>query len=238
MATERLTERDGVLSGFVGYPADSTTLDGYLARPSDAWPHPGVIVIQEWWGIEPHIKDLSERLARAGYIALAPDLYHGRVATEPDEARKEAMALDRDRAVAEIQRAIAYLQGRDDVQPKRVGVVGFCMGGFLAWKVAERANGALAAVAPFYAGGFRPTAEEIRQVTAPVLVVWGSQDQGIPPAQREHVVSLLRQEGKVFKALVYNAGHAFMNDTHPTYDPEAAAEAWRELLTWLKQYLG
>ncbi len=238
MSSEQLTERNGVLSGFVSYPADSTTLDGFLARPSDGRPHPGVIVIQEWWGIEPHIKDLSERLARAGYVALAPDLYHGRVATEPDEARKEAMALDRDRAVAEIQRAIAYLQEREDVQPKKVGVVGFCMGGYLTWKVAEQANEAVAVIAPFYAGGFRPTAEEIRQVTAPALVVWGSQDQGIPQSQREQIVNLLRQEGKTFKTLVYNAGHAFMNDTHPTYDPVAASEAWKELLAWLKQYLG
>lgn len=238
MSSQNLTEHNGILSGFVSYPADSTTLDGYLARPSDGMPHPGVILIQEWWGIEPHIKELTDRLARAGYVVLAPDLYHGRVATEPNEAMKESMALNRDKAGAEIQRAIAYLRGRDDVIPKQVGVVGFCMGGFLTWKVAERENGAIAAIAPFYAGGFNPTAEEIRRVTAPALVIWGSRDQAIPESRREHVVNLLQREGKTFNVLLYETGHAFMNDTHPTYNPQAAAEAWRELLAWLKQYLG
>ena len=242
MSGDRLTEKDGALVGLVQYPAHGAAgrqpLEGYLARPDDGGPHPGVIVIQEWWGLEPHVKSLAERLANAGYVALAPDLYHGKVATEPNDAMKSMMALNLDRAVDEIQQAIDYLQSRDDVQPKKVGVVGFCMGGRLTWRVAERENGELAAIAPFYAGGYQPTAEDIRRVTAPALVVWGERDQGIPASQREHVEKLLRQEGKTYRVLLYNAGHAFMNDTHPTYDQAAANQAWSELLDWLKRYLG
>lgn len=213
-------------------------LHGFLAEPSDGLPHPGVVLIQEWWGLEPHITELAERLATAGYIVMAPDLYHGQVATEPDEAAKALMALNQQQAVAEIGQAVAYLIGRSDVRPKKVGVVGFCMGGLLAWRAAEAENGRIAAAAPFYAGYYQPTAADIAKVTAPVLVVWGETDRGIPAAQREHVVNLLKQEGKTFKALVYPAGHAFMNDHHATYNPTAAAEAWSELLAWFKQYLG
>jgi len=242
MIGDHLDEKNGALAGLVRYPANGVagpqSLEGFLARPDDGKPHPGVIVIQEWWGLEPHVKSLTERLARDGYVALAPDLYHGKVASEPDDAMKQMMALNLDQAVDEIQQAIDYLQSREDVQPKKVGVVGFCMGGRLTWRVAERENGELAAIAPFYAGGFQPTAEDIRKVTAPALVVWGEQDRGIPVSQREHVEKLLRQEGKTFKVLLYNAGHAFMNDTHPTYDQAAATQAWSELLAWLKRYLG
>lgn len=242
MKDDNLTDVNGARAGLVQYPAHEVagrqSLEGYLARPDDGKPHPGVIVIQEWWGLEPHVKSLVGRLAHAGYVALAPDLYHGKVATEPNDAMKAMMALNLDRAVDEIQQAIDYLQSRDDVQPKKVGVIGFCMGGRLTWRVAERENGELAAIAPFYAGGYQPTAEDIRKVTAPALVVWGNQDQGIPASQREHVETLLRQEGKTYRVLVYHAGHAFLNDTHPTYDQAAATQAWSELMDWLKRYLG
>ncbi|MGH2461580.1 MAG: dienelactone hydrolase family protein [Chloroflexota bacterium] len=242
MEGNRSIEQRGVVAELVRYSAHGvaglTELEGFLARPNDGTPHPGVIVIQEWWGLEPHIKSVAERLADAGYVALAPDLYHGKIATEPNEAQKAMMAFNLDQAVDEIQQAIDYLQGRDDVQPKKVGVVGFCMGGRLTWRVAERENGELAAIAPFYAGGFQPTTADIQKVTAPALVVWGRSDQSIPAAQREHIEKLLRDEGKTYKALVYPAGHAFLNDTHPTYSAAAANEAWSELLAWFSRYLG
>lgn len=242
MEGDHSIEKRGGAAGLVRYPAHGAagmqSLEGYLARPDDGKPHPGVIVIQEWWGLEPHVKSLAERLAHAGYVVLAPDLYHGKVVTEPNDAMKAMMALNLDRAVDEIQQAVDYLQSRDDVQPKKVGVVGFCMGGRLTWRVAERENGELAAIAPFYAGGFQPTAEDIQKVTAPALVVWGELDQGIPASQREHIEKSLRDEGKTYKVLLYHAGHAFMNDTHPTYEPSSANQAWSELLDWFKRYLG
>jgi carboxymethylenebutenolidase len=238
MAQGDLQERNGVRSGIVTYGTNGGTVDGYLARPADNAAHPGVILIQEWWGIEPHIKEMAERLARQGYAVLAPDLYHGQVAQEPNEAMKHMMALNRDAAVKEISKGIDYLQTQGNIAPNKVGVVGFCMGGHLAWTVAEREDGEIAAVAPFYAGYYQPTADDIKKVTAPVMVVWGEQDDSIPLEQRQRIVQLLQQEGQTYKALTYSAGHAFMTDQHDAHDAAAAQAAWNELLSWFKQYLG
>lgn len=234
MSDQHLTEHGGVVSGFVPYAGN---LQAYLARPSDGSPHPGVLVIQEWWGIDAHIKELTERLAREGYVALAPDLYHGQVAAQPEEAMQLAQRLDRDQAVQELLQALHYLRNRDDVGPKRLGAVGFCMGGRFAWQLAERADGELAAVAPFY-GGYNPSPDEIQAITAPVLAVWGERDQSIPAEERERVVSLLEQQGKTHRALLYPAEHAFMNDQRERYHREAAAAAWNELLGWFRRYVG
>ena len=102
MAGEQRARRQGVSSGVVSFTGNGGTLDGYLARPDDGQAHPSVILVQEWWGIQPHIQDLTERLAPAGYVVLAPDLYHGQVVTEPDEANKASMALNKEKAVDEI----------------------------------------------------------------------------------------------------------------------------------------
>lgn len=238
MTGEQRTPQPGISSGFVSYSSDGGTLDGYLARPDDGQAHPGVILIQEWWGIEPHIQDLCERLAGDGYVVLAPDLYHGQVAAEPDEADKAMMALNKDTAVEEIIQALSYLRSREDVQPQRLGMTGFCMGGLLTWRAAERVGDELAAIAPFYAGHYHPAAESIGQVNAPALVIWGAADASIPAGDREQIIGLLTESGKTFKAVIYPAGHAFMNDQHPTHHPESAEDAWSELLCWFSRYLG
>lgn len=239
MAGDNLTTSGDVAAGTVSFRSDGSTVDGYLARPNDGAAHPGVILIQEWWGIDSHIKELSRRLAHdGGYVVLAPDLYHGRVVAEPDEAQKAMMALNKDNAVAEIRAGIDYLQARDDVAPKKLGLVGFCMGGFLAWKTAEAENGEIAALAPFYGGGYRPSADDLRKITAPVLAQYGSHDDSIPAEHRQHIANLLKQENKTHKVLVYDAGHAFMNPEHGAGVPEAAEQSWAELLAWFKQYLG
>ncbi len=237
MAEEQREQRHGVSSGFVSFSGDSGALGGYLTRPDDGQAHPGVILIQEWWGIEPHIQDLCGRLARAGYVVLAPDLYHGQVAAEPDEANKAMMALNKDTAVDEIIQALDYLRSRDDVQPKRLGMTGFCMGGLLTWRTAERVGGELAAIVPFYAGHYRPTAESIGGITAPALVIWGAADDSIPASDREEIIGLLTDADKTFKAIIYPAGHAFMNDQRPTHARESAEDAWTELLSWFSRYL-
>jgi carboxymethylenebutenolidase len=238
MTGDNLTDKGDVLAGTISYRSDGSTVDGYLARLSDGAAHPGVILIQEWWGIDSHIKELAERLARQGYVVIAPDIYHGKVVHEPDEAGKAMMALNQENAITEIRHGVDYLQSRDDVAPKKLGLVGFCMGGYLAWKVAEAENGELAAVAPFYGAGYQPSADDIRKITAPVLAQYGDQDGSIPEDQRNHIATLLKQEGKTHKVLVYHAGHAFMNPEHGALVPEAADQAWAELVAWFKQYLG
>jgi len=241
VTTENLQEKDGLLVGMIdeaGTGGSTAQVSGYLARPQDGQAYPGVLLIQEWWGIDGHVKDLTERMAREGYVVLAPDLYHGRVVHEPDEAQKEMMALDMPRAVSEIGSALDYLlQSRDDVEPKRVGVVGFCMGGTLTWRTAEAQDGKVAAIAPFYAVGYRPTPEDIRKVTAPALILWGTKDDSTPADGRAHIVDLLRTEGKTFEYREYDAGHAFMNPEHGALVPDAAKEAWDELTAWFRRYV-
>lgn len=234
-APENLQRYDGAEAGMVRY---GDGLAGYLALPAGNGTHPGVILIQEWWGIDQHVQEITRRLAAEGFVVLAPDLYHGQVADAAQEAMKLAGRLDRDQAVAEIGEAIRYLQDRDDVAPKKVGVVGFCLGGRYAWWTAMQEDGAIGALAPFYAGHFQPSPGELERVTAPTLIVWGSQDGSTPQEERDHIVEIMRREGKTYKALVYPADHAFMNDRRPAYNQDAAKRAYAELVAWFKEYLG
>ena len=160
----------------VEFPSNSHTTPGYLAQPDDLDRHPAIVVIQEWWGLVPHIKDVAERFAREGFIALAPDLYHGQATTEPDEARKLAMALDRARAVQEITAAARYLQGMNLVRPRQVGVVGWCMGGGLALSTAAH-DGDVGAAVAFY--GQPLAAGDTARLHVPVLGLYAEFDHGI-----------------------------------------------------------
>ncbi|HVO42392.1 MAG TPA: dienelactone hydrolase family protein, partial [Aggregatilineales bacterium] len=150
---------------------------GFLARPDSAGTRPGVVVIQEWWGINNHIKDVTRRFAEQGYVALAPDLYHGKIALEPSDAQKAAMAMDRPRAVKEIDGAVSYLKAQPDVAPKGIAVVGFCMGGGLALEIGSH-NPDVAAVAAFYGGG-SPDASAFAKSKAAILNICGQLDTGV-----------------------------------------------------------
>lgn len=227
---------EGVEADRVSYGGEAT-VEGYLARPSGDGSYPGVILIQEASGIDRNIMDTTERLAAESFVVLAPDLYHGKTATSWDEARELLQQIDQDRALDELAQSIDYLQGRDDVQPKQVGVVGFCMGGRFTWWTAMREGDELAAIAPFYAGRFQPTPEELSRVTAPALIFWGTEDASTPEEDRSHIVETLQQQGKTFEVREYRAGHAFMNPFSRTYSEEAAKQAWPELVAWFKRYL-
>lgn len=226
-----------VRAEMVTFPSNGGTAPGYLARPEGSGPWPGVIVIQEWWGLEEHIKDVARRFAAEGFVALAPDLYHGAVATEPDEARKLAMAMQLDAAMRDIQGAINYLKGLPEVSPKKVGVIGFCMGGRLAVHTAIR-SADVGAVAPFYPGGVDGAFGELDKIQAPIFAAFGDQDQGIPLGVVERFRQLLQQLGKQAEVKVYpGAPHAFFNDTRPSYRPEAAADAWQKVLALFRSVL-
>lgn len=225
-------------SGGVTYPDGAGgTLMGYLSRPEDTSPRPGVIVIQEWWGLNDHIKDVVQRFAAAGFVALAPDLYHGVVVTEPDEARKQVMALDMQVAVGEIQQAILFLQKQSFVSGSGVGLVGFCMGGGLVLQTARVEENTGAAVA-FY--GSPLAAEEAAEVKAPVLGLYGANDQGIPVESVRAMEQALNDTGIENEIHIYDtAGHAFFNDTREsTYNADAAADAWARVVEWFGKYLG
>lgn len=219
----------------VDFPSNGQKTPGYLAQPAADKQCPAVVVIQEWWGLVPHIKEVTEGFAAQGYIALAPDLYHGQQADEPDEARKLAMALDRDQAVAEISAAVRYLKGLPAVRPKKVGVVGWCMGGGLALSAAAD-DGEIAAAVCFYG---RPLAKtDTTRLATPVLGLYASEDHGISVESVHAFEAELAQYGVPHEVHVYEgAHHAFFNDTRSVYDPTAAEDAWRRTLAWFRKYL-
>lgn len=212
----------------------------FLARPDDSLVRPGVVLIQEWWGLEPHIKDLAQRLAAEGFVPAVPDLYHGKIATEPDDAQKMIMLIrgNVEQAIREVQGAINTLIGRPDVEPKKVGLIGFCVGGFLTYKVAESSDGTLAAALPFYGAGYDPTPAEVAKIQAPILAFYGEKDHSVPPEQIEKLRGMFKDAGKPYEALTYPAGHAFVNPSHGMGDEASAKDAWARAVTFLKQHLG
>lgn len=221
----------------VTFPANGATGQGYLALPEGQGPHRAVVVIQEWWGLNEHIEDIARRFAAAGYAALAPDLYHGAVADEPDDARKLVMQLQIPQATKEMAGAAAYLAERDDVAPRKVGVIGFCLGGTLALLLAAHSPH-VGAVASFYGGRELPE-EVLRRIAAPVLGIFGEADEGIPPEQRTALDQALTSIGLPHEIQVYpDTPHAFFNDTRPgSYRPAEAQDAWRRTLDWFDRYL-
>lgn len=236
-----LSQQGILTSGIVSYPAppesEYTTLSAYLAYEQQAEARPAVVVLQEWWGLNAHIKDVADRFARAGYVALAPDLYNGVVTTEPDEARKQAMALSMRAAVAEIRAGIAWLAAQPFVSP-RVGIVGFCMGGGLVYQTAAAvgSDDPLRAAVAFY--GQPLNAVDAGRVRIPVQTLLGSRD-GISAAnvRAMHETFDANEVPNHFE-LYDGAQHAFFNDTRASsYDANVAADAWQRTLGWFERYL-
>ncbi len=227
----------GLVTANVEYPdAAGETLTGYLAQPEGEGSYPGIIVLQEWWGLDDHIKDVTRRFAAEGYVALAPDLYHGVVATEPDEARKLVMELDMEAAVGEIQQALSYLLTQEQVGSEQAGIVGFCMGGRLVLMTALAADNLGAAIA-FYGSPLEPA--QAGDLKAPLLGLYGSADSGIPVDGVNAMATALDEAGITNEIQIYDgAQHAFFNDTRAnSYNAEAAADAWARSLAWFEQHL-
>ena len=209
----------------VQFPSNAHTCDGYFAGNG-----PAIVVIQEWWGLVPHIEDIVERFARAGFAAIAPDLYHGKTTKSPDEAGRLLMELDADRAEREIAGAGEYLLKRPECTSKTYGVVGFCMGGALAQYTATKERSVSAAVS-FY-GGFRKLPMDWQNLAASLLLIYAGNDKGLPPEQGRQLEKQLKDLGKNVEVVVYpGASHAFFNDARPeVYKADAAEDAWRRTI--------
>lgn len=226
-----------LITDMIEFGKNGDQVPAYMARPDDDAQHPGVIVIQEWWGLNEHIKDVTRRMADAGYVAISPDLYRGQVAEEPDEAMKLAMDLVQDDALADISACVQYLLSLDIVVPKSIGVMGFCMGGGLSAGMSTIGNG-VGACAIFY-GGLRGDFESlVPLVQVPFLGIFGEADAGIPVASVKKLESLLEEHGKTHDINIYpDAPHAFFNDTRDSYRVDHANDAWAKTLAWFDQYL-
>lgn len=209
---------------------------GYLATPKQG-NGPGVIVIQEWWGLVDHIKDVCDRLADEGFVALAPDLYHGKATKSPDEAGKLMMAMRVDEAESDLRAAIDYLETHDSTTSSKVGVVGFCMGGALSLYTATK-NDKVGACVIFY-GGHPKVKPDLPNLHAPVLGLYGENDRSVTPDVVHHLERDVKALGKQIEVVIYpGADHAFFNDTRPqVYNAEAAADAWRRTIAFLREHL-
>ena len=220
----------------VEFGSNGSRSQGYLARPASGT-GPGVIVIQEWWGLVEHIKAVADRYATEGFFALAPDIYGGDKTTDPDEAGRLMMALELDRAIRDIRGAVSYLLELDGVQPAKVATLGFCLGGQLALGAAcedER----IGACVDFY--GVHPNLTlDFSRLRAPVLGIFAENDGFVTAEVVQKLENDLRQAGKRHDFHTYpGVEHAFFNDTRAdVYDAEAAADAWQRSLSFLREQL-
>ena len=228
------------MGDMVEFPSNGRSAQGYLATP-EAGAGPGVVVIQEWWGLVPHIKDLCDRFATEGFTALAPDLYDGESATEPDEAGKLMMALNIDHAAKQMSGAVDFLLGSDAVRGDGVGVIGFCMGGGLALVLGCHRPDAVHAVAPFYGLIPWPDAQpDFSAMAASVQGHYAADDGFFSPDAARALEKQLQDLGKDVEFFIYDgADHAFFNDTRPeVYDEDAATQAWNRVLSFFRLKLG
>ena len=224
---------ESIVAETVSFRANGDTADGYLAHPVSPGPHPAVVVIQEWWGVDSHIKDVTERFARLGFAAIAPDLYHGQVTSEPDEARKMAMSMEYDRAAKEIDGAARWLLQQPYTRGPRFGCIGYCMGGGLVLTTAIRNHDVGGAIV--YYGGLPNPPESLQGIEAPVLAFYGDGE-----AERANQLQqILRQNSKSVELHIYDgAPHGFFNDANESaYNLAAAYDTWPRAVHFFRKHL-
>ncbi len=222
----------------VSFPSNGTTAHGYLATPPSG-SGPGVIVIQEWWGLTDHIASIADRLAAEGFVALAPDLFGGATTHDADEAGALMMALPVDQAARDLAGAVDYLLALPAVTSSKVGAIGFCMGGGFVLRLAAQQGDKIGAAVPFYGVGPGVPAS-YAGLTAAVQGHYAEQDGFYPVEQARAQEQQVAAESEApVEFCYYDAGHAFHNDENlaGTYDAENAALAWGRAVTFLRASL-
>ncbi len=228
-------------STMVSFPVNGEEAQGYLATP-DGGSGPGVLVIQEWWGLVPQIKGVCDRLAAEGFVALAPDLYHGEIAehTEMDKAGELMTTLPPDRAARDMAGAITHLLGAGGATGDAVGVMGFCMGGMLTLLISALEGDRVAAAVPFYGAPLGDGEPDWSGLTAAIAGHFAENDDFFPPAAVKDLEARLRDQGKDVTFTVHpGTGHAFANEENAlgTHDEEVTAETWAEAVAFLRAHL-
>ncbi|HEY3130917.1 MAG TPA: dienelactone hydrolase family protein [Acidobacteriota bacterium] len=219
----------------VEFRSNGKEASGYLALPKQKGP--GVIVIQEWWGLVPHIKDVADRFAEAGFTALAPDLYHGKTTKSPDEAGKLMMSLRIDETEKDLRGAVHYLLENANTSSDKIGTVGYCMGGALSLFAACK-NSEVGACVVFY-GGHPSIKPDLKNLKAPLLGLYAGKDTSVTPESVRELEKQLKALGKHAEIHIYpDANHAFFNDERPdVYNEKAAKDAWRRTIDFLRREL-
>ena len=228
----------GLKGHMIRYKTGKAQLDGYLSLPKGAGTHAAVIVIQEWWGLNAWVKQQADSLAAHGYVALAPDLYNGKVAYDEATAHQLMSGLVEEDGMATLHAAADFLRSRQDVRANALGVIGWCMGGTYAIRLAAADPGIRACVMYYGAPLTDPVA--IRGLQAAVLGNFGAEDKGLSPEQLNKFEAALREAGKKVDLKIYpGAGHAFANVNNPWggYRPAAAKDAWARTVVFLEMEL-
>jgi len=228
------------MGDMIQFPSNGTSGSGYFA-PAAGGSGPGLLLIQEWWGLVPHILDVADRFAAAGFSTLAPDLFAGTTTTEPDEAGKLMMSLNLDRAVRDMSGAVDFLLGQDSVSSERVGVVGYCMGGGLALMMACAAPGQIGACAPYY--GVIPWEQaepDWSAIDCPIRGHFAENDGFFGPDKVADLERRLVELGKDAVLEVHpDVDHAFFNDARPeVFDAATSTRAWNATTAFLHDSLG
>jgi len=211
LAVAALARAEGQM---VSYPSGSETVQGYLATGSGAAKKPAVVLIHEWWGLNDWAKKKADGFAQQGYVALAPDLYRGKVATDGDTAHQLMRGMPEDRALRDMKAAVAYLKSRPDVDASKIAAVGWCMGGGLALDLALH-EPTLAGTVVYY-GHLVTEPATIESLRVPLLGNFGGRDQGIPPESVREFEAAAKKAGKTVDFKIYpDAGHAFASSSDP-----------------------
>ena len=225
----------------VQYPSGNVTMKAFVAAPQTRDRRPAVIVVQEWWGLTDHIKDIARRYAAEGYVSIAPDLYsrlgHA-LTTDAGEAGKLMNTLKQEDGLNDLNATVAYLKSVPEVDGTRIGVTGFCMGGSYALML-PCVNPAIKAAVPYYGQVPNPDAP-LQKLACPVLYLYGEDDGWITKADVQRLAAALKTYNKPGEIKTYpGAPHAFFRDTDPSvYRPEAAKDAWERTKAFFKQHLG
>ena len=217
----------------VSYKSGDETVSGLIYTPAGSGPFPALIVIHEWWGLNAWVKEQASKLADQGYVALAIDLYRGKVADTPDLAHELMRGVPEDRAVRDLKAAYSYLASQPNVKNNRIGAIGWCMGGGYSRDTALAEPDLAAAVINY--GHLATEADELKKIHAPILGLFGGQDRGIPPEDVKKFQAAMEKLGKKIEVKIYpDAGHAFENPNNKQgYRAEDAADAWQRTLAFL-----
>jgi carboxymethylenebutenolidase len=221
----------------VSYKSGDETVQGVLYTPAGKGPFPAIVVIHEWWGLNDWVKDQASKLADQGYVALAIDLYRGKVATTPEMAHEIMRGVPEDRAKRDLHAAVEFLSAQSNVKKDRIGSIGWCMGGGYSLDVALQ-EPTLAATVINY-GHLATDTEALKKINAPILGSFGGQDHGIPPEDVKKFEQALKQLNKKVDIKIYaDAGHAFENSNNKDgYRADDAADAWQRTVKFLAETL-
>ncbi len=221
----------------VQFKSGNETISGYLSSPTGTGKHPGIVVIHEWWGLNDWVKEQADKLAGEGYVALAVDLYRGETASDPNKAHELMRGMPQDRAIRDMKAAVDYLSSQPNVDPKRIGSIGWCMGGGLSLQLAIHDARIVACVVNY--GSLPTDSADIQKISAPILGNFGAEDRGITPADVHNFEKAMKDAGKSVDLKIYEgAGHGFENPNNKeAYRAEATADAWSRITQFLKKNL-